>query len=248
MNQTTSSGRSSTWLLRPSTFLPVDHSLALPSALELRNDHRLVELTHSAEYLPDELRRWLRWPDAGGAKRGICAGNARTAWNVAFRCYASIELMDAAEKHAPVTAITKCRNLHGNGVYLTKDNNLSDVRATTSLPEGEVAMLTLTVVAMLSGAVLGLRYKVLILAPAITFALVFVTGVGFAREAGIWWIALDMVVVTTALQLGYLGGSALAAARSAASSATASIQHRVDRSRRERLTAFVEMATLRKFR
>ena len=69
-------------------------------------------------------------------------------------------------------------------------------------------MLTLTVVAMLSGAVLGLRYKVLILAPAITFALVFV--VGFAREAGIWWIALDMVVVTTALQLGYLGGSALA--------------------------------------
>ena len=75
-------------------------------------------------------------------------------------------------------------------------------------------MLTHTVVAMLSGAVLGLRYKVLILAPAITFALVFV--VGFAREAGIWWIALDMVVVTTALQLGYLGGSALAAARSAA--------------------------------
>ena len=72
-------------------------------------------------------------------------------------------------------------------------------------------MLTHTVVAMLSGAVLGLRYKVLILAPAITFALVFV--VGFAREAGIWWIALDMVVVTTALQLGYLGGSALAAAQ-----------------------------------
>jgi hypothetical protein len=74
-------------------------------------------------------------------------------------------------------------------------------------------MLTLiTVVAILGGAVLGLRYKVLILAPAITFALVFVAGVGLAREAGIWWIALDMVVVTTALQLGYLGGSALAAA------------------------------------
>jgi len=63
-------------------------------------------------------------------------------------------------------------------------------------------MLTHTVVAMLSGAVLGLRYKVLILAPAIMFALVFV--VGLAREAGIWWLALDMVVVTTALQLGYL--------------------------------------------
>ena len=78
-------------------------------------------------------------------------------------------------------------------------------------------MLTHTVVAMLSGAVLGLRYKVLILAPAIMFALVFV--VGLAREAGIWWIALDMVVVTTALQLGYLGGSALAAALAGARSA-----------------------------
>jgi hypothetical protein len=104
-------------------------------------------------------------------------------------------------------------------------------------------MLTLTVVAMLSGAVLGLRYKVLILAPAITFALVFVTGVGLVREAGIWWIALDMVVVTTALQLGYLGGSALAAARS-----TASTQHRVDGRRRERLTAFIEMPASRKLR
>ena len=33
-----------------------DHSLALPGALELGNNHRFVELTHGAEYLSDQLR------------------------------------------------------------------------------------------------------------------------------------------------------------------------------------------------
>ena len=74
-------------------------------------------------------------------------------------------------------------------------------------------MLTLTIVTILVGAVLGLRYKVFILLPAVTFVLVFVIGVGVARGAGIWRIALDMMVATTALQLGYAGGSAFAAAR-----------------------------------
>jgi len=74
-------------------------------------------------------------------------------------------------------------------------------------------MLTLTIVTILCGAVLGLRYKIFILLPAATFMLVFVIGVGVARGAGIWRIALDMMVTMTALQLGYAGGSAFAAAR-----------------------------------
>jgi hypothetical protein len=74
-------------------------------------------------------------------------------------------------------------------------------------------MLTLTIVTILVGGVLGLRYKVFTLLPAVTFVLVFVIGVGVARGAGIWRIALDMMVATTALQLGYAGGSAFAAAR-----------------------------------
>lgn len=74
-------------------------------------------------------------------------------------------------------------------------------------------MLTLTIVTMLGGAVLGLRYKVFILLPASTFVLVCVIGVGVARGAGIWRIALDVMVATTALQLGYAGGSAFAAVR-----------------------------------
>jgi hypothetical protein len=45
------------------------------------------------------------------------------------------------------------------------------------------------------------------------FMLVFVIGVCVARGAGIWRIALDMMVATTALQLGYAGGSVFAVAR-----------------------------------
>jgi hypothetical protein len=74
-------------------------------------------------------------------------------------------------------------------------------------------MILLAIVSILVGALLGLRFRVFILVPAITFALALVIGVGVAREAGIWWIALEMVVVATALQLGYLGGSAFAATR-----------------------------------
>jgi hypothetical protein len=33
-----------------------DHPLALSRALELRDDHRFVELRDCSEYLPDELR------------------------------------------------------------------------------------------------------------------------------------------------------------------------------------------------
>jgi len=74
-------------------------------------------------------------------------------------------------------------------------------------------LLTLTIVTIVGGAVLGLRYKVFILLAVATFVLVFVIGVGVAQGAGIWRIALDMMVATTALQLGYAGGSAFAAAR-----------------------------------
>ena len=74
------------------------------------------------------------------------------------------------------------------------------------------------IVSILVGTLLGLRFRVFILVPTITFALVFVIGVGVAREAGIWWIALEMVLVATALQLGYLGGSAFAATRATDSS------------------------------
>jgi len=51
----------------------------------------------------------------------------------------------------------------------------------STLIRGLRLLLTLTIVTVLGGAVLGLRYKVFILLPAATFLLVLVIGVGVAR-------------------------------------------------------------------
>jgi len=88
-----------------------------------------------------------------------------------------------------------------------------NIKSSSLITRERGCMLTLTIVTILVGAVLGLRYKVFTLLPAVMFVLVFVIGAGVARGAGIWRIALDMMVATTALQLGYAGGSAFAAAR-----------------------------------
>lgn len=78
----------------------------------------------------------------------------------------------------------------------------------------------LTAITIVGGAVLDLRYKVSILVPALLFVLLAVIGVGVARGAGIWAIALEILVASTALQLGYVAGSAFALARRPMSAAT----------------------------
>ena len=49
----TTSGRSSAWLLRPSTFAPVSRFLAVARAAQLRDQHGLLELRDAAEDLSD---------------------------------------------------------------------------------------------------------------------------------------------------------------------------------------------------
>jgi hypothetical protein len=68
-------------------------------------------------------------------------------------------------------------------------------------------MLILTMISFLVGVVLGLRFKMFVLVPAIGLALamVVVNGAG----AGTWQLVGTMVVVATSLQLGYVGGSIL---------------------------------------
>src|SRR5262249_16996920 len=58
------------------------------------------------------------------------------------------------------------------------------------------------------------------LPPTLLFVLLAVIGDGVARGAGIWAIALEMLVASTALQLGYVAGSAFALARRPMSAAT----------------------------
>jgi len=60
------------------------------------------------------------------------------------------------------------------------------------------------IASLLVGAVLALRFKVFILVPTILAAWAVLTGIGLAWEITAAWIALEIAVVTTALQVGYL--------------------------------------------
>jgi len=68
-------------------------------------------------------------------------------------------------------------------------------------------MAALAGICFLVGAVLGLRFKVLILVPAIGFSVLVVTVNGIVLGESVWRLALVMVVAATAIQLGYIGGT-----------------------------------------
>jgi hypothetical protein len=67
-------------------------------------------------------------------------------------------------------------------------------------------MTQLIVISLLAGMVLGQRFKVLVLAPAIAFAVLAAIGAGVARPDAIWAIVLAAVATTASLQIGYLAG------------------------------------------
>jgi hypothetical protein len=64
----------------------------------------------------------------------------------------------------------------------------------------------------LAGVALGLRYKVVILVPAVIFVATFAMIAGIARGDHFGAIILAMVLAGTAVQLGYLIGIAIRAA------------------------------------
>jgi len=65
-------------------------------------------------------------------------------------------------------------------------------------------MSTTVIASLLVGAVLALRFKVSILVPTILAAWAVLMGIGLAWEITAAWITLEIAVVTTALQVGYL--------------------------------------------
>jgi hypothetical protein len=69
-------------------------------------------------------------------------------------------------------------------------------------------MISLAILSLLAGAVLGWWFTVPVLVLAIMLAVVAVAGAG-AAVASLWWIALDVFVVTMCIQVGYVAGSAL---------------------------------------
>jgi hypothetical protein len=70
-------------------------------------------------------------------------------------------------------------------------------------------MTMLATTAILIGAVLGLRYKVLILVPATIFGSAATLGIGMAQMNSVWLVPLAMVLAITALQVGYLAGAVI---------------------------------------
>lgn len=70
----------------------------------------------------------------------------------------------------------------------------------------------LTIISVLAGIALGLRYKVLVLVPAVTVAMLFAMIIGVVHADRFWSIVLAMVIFGTAVQFGYVAGILMRAA------------------------------------
>jgi hypothetical protein len=69
--------------------------------------------------------------------------------------------------------------------------------------------LKLAIIGVVAGVVLGLRYKILILVPAVLFAMILAIVIGIGRADSFWSIVLTTVALVVAVQLGYLAGIAV---------------------------------------
>ncbi len=61
--------------------------------------------------------------------------------------------------------------------------------------------------AFLAGIALGLRYRVVILIPAVALVILFAMIVGIARGDGLLSLIMAMVIPGAAIQIGYLAGA-----------------------------------------
>ncbi len=71
--------------------------------------------------------------------------------------------------------------------------------------------LELALISVLAGIILGLRYKVFVIVPAVALAMVFGMMAGIVRADPFWSIVLVMVGLGAAVQFGYLAGIAMRA-------------------------------------
>jgi hypothetical protein len=67
-------------------------------------------------------------------------------------------------------------------------------------------MLMLLIITLVSGALLGLMFKVFILAPAIGCAFIAIISAGVAQSESFVTIAVALAIATIGLELGFLGG------------------------------------------
>jgi len=70
-------------------------------------------------------------------------------------------------------------------------------------------MVLLSIVCILIGALLGLRFRVLVLVPTTAICIFLVSLVGLSSGAGAAWTVIAAVIASALLQIGYLGGVAM---------------------------------------
>jgi hypothetical protein len=68
-------------------------------------------------------------------------------------------------------------------------------------------MAIIVLLVFLLGAVLGMRFKVLILIPVIAFALISIVAGGIGSGDSFWAALTAAVLASVCLQIGYLGGT-----------------------------------------
>jgi hypothetical protein len=78
-----------------------------------------------------------------------------------------------------------------------------------------IAMAQISIVGALLGTVLGVRFKVLILVPALGVTLIVVAAAGWLHQQDAQSIVWAMLAVATAMQVGYLCGAIARLATSA---------------------------------
>ena len=76
-------------------------------------------------------------------------------------------------------------------------------------------MVTFTIGGILFGALLGMYFRALVIAPGILIAVAAVTAIGIANRDGARALALTVTVVAASLQAGYIVGCILRAMVSA---------------------------------
>lgn len=67
-------------------------------------------------------------------------------------------------------------------------------------------MFSLALFYVLSGAVLGLRFRVMVLLPTIALSAVVIICLNVAWGTGLWMAAIETVIALTSVQIGYLIG------------------------------------------
>ena len=70
-------------------------------------------------------------------------------------------------------------------------------------------MTTITIISLVVGAILGLRYTFIVAVPAIVCALIVIAGFGLVTQLDVWSIVFTMIMSVMALQIGYVAGAAI---------------------------------------